>query len=62
MTVVEFLSFLSAIRSLFDKLSLVNLILLGFNTSFLMLERKRSSSGYLDNGGLQFLLPGTGGK
>ena len=40
---VEFLSFLSAVRSLFDRLSLVNLIL-GFNTSFLMLERKSSSS------------------
>ena len=62
MTVAEFLCFLSAIRSLLNKLSLVNLILLGFNMSFLMLERKSYSSGYLDNGGFQFLLPGTCGK
>ena len=34
-------------------------MLFGFKRSFLILERKSSSSGYLDTGGLQIFLPGT---
>ena len=47
MTVVGFLSFLSARRSLDDKLSAAVLMLFGFKRSFQILERKSSSSGYL---------------
>ena len=58
----EFLSSLNAERSPLHKLSLARLMLLGLRMSFLTLDKKSSSSGNLETGGLQAFLPGIGGR
>lgn len=58
-TTSEFLSWFNATRSPLVKLSLANLIFRGFIKSGLTLDKKSSSSGYLDGGGFHFFSFGT---